>query len=100
MTDEDRRRWDERYAGRGPAPVDTPGPPAIFAPYADVFPTAGHGLDLACGQGLGTIWLANREHEVLMLHTRLVNSYTAGNWCQDAKIPEHPHCTHVIRPIP
>jgi SAM-dependent methyltransferase len=60
VTDEDRRRWDERYAGRGPAAVDTPGPPAIFAPYADVFPTAGHGLDLACGQGLGTIWLANR----------------------------------------
>jgi SAM-dependent methyltransferase len=32
----------------------------VLAPYEDVFPTAGHALELACGQGLGTVWLARR----------------------------------------
>ena len=67
MTDEDRRRWDEKYSSRGPAPVDAVGPPAILAPYANVFPTAGEGLDLACGQGLAAIWLARRGLTVLGL---------------------------------
>jgi SAM-dependent methyltransferase len=65
VTDEDRRRWDEKYSSRGPAPVDAVGPPAIFAPYADVFPSAGQGLDLACGQGLAVVWLARRGLSVL-----------------------------------
>ncbi|OBA82889.1 SAM-dependent methyltransferase [Mycobacterium sp. 1164966.3] len=60
MTDEDRRRWDEKHASRGPAPVDAVGPPAVFAAYADMFPTSGQGLDIACGQGLGSVWLARR----------------------------------------
>lgn len=67
MTDEDRRRWDERYASREPPPVDAVGPPAVFASYADAFPTAGHGLDLACGQGLGAVWLAQRGLTVVGL---------------------------------
>jgi 2-polyprenyl-3-methyl-5-hydroxy-6-metoxy-1,4-benzoquinol methylase len=29
-----------------------------------VFPTAGHALDLACGQGLGAVWLARRGLDV------------------------------------
>ncbi|OBF79487.1 SAM-dependent methyltransferase [Mycobacterium sp. 852002-51163_SCH5372311] len=67
MTDEDRRRWDEKYADRGPAPVGAVGPPAVFAAYADVFPAAGRGLDIACGQGLGAVWLARRGLTVLGL---------------------------------
>ena len=67
MTDGDRRRWDERYANLGPAPVDAVEPPSLLAAYADVFPTNGKALDLACGQGLGTVWLARRGMEVLGL---------------------------------
>lgn len=67
VTGEDRRRWDERYAGSEPLAVDAVGPPAVFAPYADLFPTAGRGLDLACGQGLGAVWLAHRGLTVLGL---------------------------------
>lgn len=67
MTDEDRRRWDDKYASRGPAPVAAVGPPSIFEPYADVFPTTGHGLDLACGQGLAAVWLARRGLTVVGL---------------------------------
>jgi SAM-dependent methyltransferase len=64
VTDEDRIRWDERHASRGPAPVGAVGPPPAFAPFDDVFPTSGHALDLACGQGLGAVWLARRGMHV------------------------------------
>ena len=58
MSERDRQRWDERYADRS-APEVT-GPPAVFAPYAEEFPTAGSALDLACGQGATAVWLARR----------------------------------------
>jgi SAM-dependent methyltransferase len=64
VTDEDRRRWDERYAGLGPAPISAVQPPDFLEPYVDVLPTTGHALDLACGQGLGTVWLARRGLDV------------------------------------
>lgn len=37
---------------------------AVFGPYADVFPTAGHAIDVACGQGTGAVWLARRGLQV------------------------------------
>jgi hypothetical protein len=43
--------------------------------------------------------LAGREHDVAELHHRLVESYTLGQWARDPKVPEHPHCTHVVRPV-
>lgn len=64
VTDKDRVRWDKRYASRGPAPVAAVGSPPVFAPFDAVFPTAGHALDLACGQGLGAVWLARRGMDV------------------------------------
>lgn len=60
MTGEDRRRWDERYADKEPPHIDAVGPPELFAAHADAFPTTGTALDLACGQGLGAVWLARR----------------------------------------
>ena len=67
VTWEDRRRWDERYASQGPVPVAAVEPPSAFAAYAEIFPTTGQALDLACGQGFGTVWLARRGMEVLGL---------------------------------
>ena len=67
MTGEDRRRWDERYANRGPAPVDAVEPPSFLAAYADVVPRNGKALDLACGQGLGSVWLARQGLDVFGL---------------------------------
>lgn len=64
MSGEDRVRWDESYAGRGAVPAARVGPPPMLAPFADMFPTAGRALDLACGQGFGTVWLACRGIEV------------------------------------
>jgi 2-polyprenyl-3-methyl-5-hydroxy-6-metoxy-1,4-benzoquinol methylase len=64
VTREDQRRWDERYAGQAPASVDAVEPPSVLAAFADQFPTSGTALDLACGRGLGSIWLARRGLEV------------------------------------
>jgi SAM-dependent methyltransferase len=64
VTGADQRRWDERYAGKGPPQANAAGPPADFALHADAFPTAGQALDLACGQGWGTVWLARRGMDV------------------------------------
>ena len=64
MAEGDRRRWDERYATQGPPPVSEVEPPDFLARHTDLFPTAGRALDLACGQGLGAVWLARRGLEV------------------------------------
>jgi len=67
VTVQDRLRWDARYARQGPATIGAMAPPAILAPHADAFPTTGHALDLACGQGFGAVWLAHRGLDVWAL---------------------------------
>lgn len=64
MTEQDRIHWDDRYETRGAPPVESIGPPAAFAPFGDMFPTNGHALDLACGPGVASVWLARRGLEV------------------------------------
>ncbi|KKB97212.1 class I SAM-dependent methyltransferase, partial [Mycobacterium nebraskense] len=60
MAEADRQRWDERYATKAPPTVDAVGPPEFLAPHAELLPTAGRALDLACGPGLTAVWLAMR----------------------------------------
>jgi SAM-dependent methyltransferase len=64
VTREDQRRWDERYAGLPEAPAGVIEAPAALAAYAEEFPTTGRALDLACGRGLGAVWLARRGMDV------------------------------------
>ncbi|BBX61447.1 SAM-dependent methyltransferase [Mycobacterium saskatchewanense] len=64
MAEDDRRRWDQRYTAQGPPPLGAVGPPGALARHADVFPTVGSALDVACGQGLAGVWLARRGLEV------------------------------------
>jgi SAM-dependent methyltransferase len=47
--------------------LDAVNPPAVFAAYAEVFPTTGQALDLACGPGLGSVWLGRRGMNVVGL---------------------------------
>ncbi len=67
MADDDRRHWNERYretAGPGGRPV-VPSVPTDFADHAHRFPTSGSALDVACGTGAGSLWLAERGLHVL-----------------------------------
>ena len=43
--------------------------------------------------------LAGGQHPVATLYDRLIDNYSNGNWSREIKIPDHPHCTHVVRPI-
>lgn len=52
--------WDERYREQGGAPVGDHGPPPAFASVADLLPTCGTALELACGRGRASVWLARR----------------------------------------
>ncbi|MCV7122645.1 class I SAM-dependent methyltransferase [Mycobacterium lacus] len=64
MAEQDRLRWDELYTSQASAAAGAVGPPGVFAGHAEVFPTAGQALDLACGHGLGAVWLARRGLDV------------------------------------
>ncbi|ORB29946.1 class I SAM-dependent methyltransferase [Mycolicibacterium parafortuitum] len=56
----DRDRWDHRYREIAAPRLADVGPPAVFAPYADLFPVGGRALELACGVGTAAVWLARR----------------------------------------
>ena len=43
--------------------------------------------------------LAGSQHPVATLYDRLIDNYSKGNYSKEVKIPNHPHCTHVVRPI-
>lgn len=44
--------------------------------------------------------LAGLEHDIDQLHQKLEDNYIREQWSRDPKIPDHPHCTHVVSPLP
>ncbi|OBH58153.1 bifunctional 2-polyprenyl-6-hydroxyphenol methylase/3-demethylubiquinol 3-O-methyltransferase UbiG [Mycobacterium sp. E2479] len=88
MSETDRHRWDERYAAKGPPPLSSVGPPSVFARHADLFPTAGRALDLACGQGTGSVWLAARGLQVVGLDVSPVAIGQARELAQRAAVAD------------
>lgn len=60
MTEELRQHWDERYRQLGPSPGGPIAAPPLFAAFEQLFPSHGSALDVACGRGRGSAWLANR----------------------------------------
>jgi len=70
--DEDRVRWDERYAGRAEERLlaSPQAPEALALLDADAMgrlPTSGRALDIACGTGSQSLWLAQRGLDVVAL---------------------------------
>lgn len=46
-----------------------------------------------------SVFLVGKSHDVNQLLAGLVEAYEKGNWNSPLlKIPEHPHCSHVVRP--
>lgn len=64
MSEEDRRRWDERY-GHTDRVAAEPGLPEAFSPVEHLFPVEGRAFEVACGRGEVSAWLASRGMEVL-----------------------------------
>ena len=67
VTDEDGRHWDERHAAAELKDIDRLEPPPVFAAFEDLFPTTGRALDIACGRGRASVWLADRGMTVVGL---------------------------------
>ena len=64
---DDARRWDERYATVTAA---SPQPPEILERWPDLvtlIPSSGRCVDVACGPGAVTLWLAGRGLDVTAL---------------------------------
>lgn len=65
--DDDATRWDARYANAGPC---TALPPDVLVDHPDLLhsvPDEGLALDIACGTGAQSLWLAARGLQVCAL---------------------------------
>ncbi|HEC08235.1 MAG TPA: class I SAM-dependent methyltransferase [Acidimicrobiales bacterium] len=62
MSEDERNRWDRRWAEREPS---EPRPPEAAKGNLDLLPVSGRALDVACGQGAQAVWLALRGLEVV-----------------------------------
>ncbi|CAN5372038.1 class I SAM-dependent methyltransferase [soil metagenome] len=89
MSDEDRVRWDDRYARHQPGPAVGPELPIVFQPFVDTFPTAGQALDLACGLGSLSVWLARRGLHVWGLDVSPVAISAARALADDSGLAGH-----------
>jgi 2-polyprenyl-3-methyl-5-hydroxy-6-metoxy-1,4-benzoquinol methylase len=70
--DTDRVRWDRRHRGQ---PLPTPRRPEALDLVDDpdaVVPRSGRALDVACGRGAETLWLASRGLHVTALDVSVV----------------------------
>ena len=69
--------------------LDELGRPTCYVP-----PSSREKPDSPC-----TLAYAGKLVEVRLLHRLLTINYREGNWSPEPiKIPDHPHCTHVVRP--
>jgi 2-polyprenyl-3-methyl-5-hydroxy-6-metoxy-1,4-benzoquinol methylase len=57
VTEEDRVRWNLRHAAAAALSIEAP---AHLAHVEQLLPRTGDALDLACGRGAGSVWLAAR----------------------------------------
>ena len=46
-----------------------------------------------------SLFIAGRNNDVETLLARLISCYEEGVYDKQHRIPHHPHCTHVIKPV-
>ncbi|MGH8915867.1 MAG: class I SAM-dependent methyltransferase [Acidimicrobiia bacterium] len=111
MSEDDRKHWDERFEESGLAPIGDHGPPPGLASAAHLLPSDGLALDVACGRGRASVWLALRGLEVvgvdvspvaIDLASRLAELSGVADRCRfqvhdlDAGLPDGPEVDVVL----
>jgi len=92
--DSDRARWDERYAGHELASPAAPDALAADDGPTVPVPTTGRALDIACGAGAQTLWLAERGLDVVALDVspraiELTTAAAASGWSSRVEARVH-----------
>jgi SAM-dependent methyltransferase len=64
---DDAARWNDRYRSASPSAPLAPEPLAERADLVDLVPTTGQAIDIACGLGAQSLWLARRGLHVVAL---------------------------------
>jgi SAM-dependent methyltransferase len=64
---DDALRWNDRYRGADPVRARPPEPLDERVDLASLIPTAGTAIDIACGLGAQTLWLASQGLHVIAL---------------------------------
>ena len=83
MSPADQEYWDRRWAETGPPPFLDPMPdPPAFADLVRLFPTSGLAIDVACGRGRSSVWLARLGLEVVGLDVSPVAIDLARTYAQ------------------
>lgn len=76
MSEQDRAKWDARYAGRDPEMEDAPSP--FLVSVAHHLPREGRALDVAGGAGRNGLWLAARGLRVTIADVSAVGLRVAS----------------------
>lgn len=63
MATSDQTHWDNKYRQTQSATA-APGLPARFEPFSEIFAAAGTALEIACGTGAVSVWLAQQGVQV------------------------------------
>ncbi len=86
MNDDLRDHWDRRYAERGIDDLEEIGPYPLFVDHADLFPSEGTALEIACGRGRGAVWLATRGMSVAAVDLSPVAVDLARTYAQNCGV--------------
>jgi tellurite methyltransferase len=87
VTQQDRERWNRKYAAGNPNATFEPEP--LLLQYAHLLTGHGMALDLACGVGHNAIFLARRGYEVLAVDASLVGLGYCRTRLKDSQLRVH-----------
>ena len=85
----DRERWDRKYAAGNPNAAFTPDP--LLVEYAHLLDGRGWAMDVACGVGQNSLFLARLGYQVVAIDA----SYTGLHYCRDALVGSDLH-VHLV----
>ena len=98
MSDTDRQKWNEKYAGA--APRMGAGPKSILKELSEWLPRSGRALDIAAGEGQTALWLAGRGMSVTAIDVAEVALAKAERSASELALPVQTLAWDLDRGLP